>query len=488
MKKVIYSLIAIAMTLASCSDFTDIPQKGKNLLASTDDLDLLLNKEFDMWNTDMRNISGVIYNYSSVEAILAQPNKTRVAIMYGYSDDESSLVRYEQLTTSDSYYTDLYGNIGKVANPILQQIDAASGPEAKKKALKAEALTLRAYDHFLLVQKYAKAYNAATAANDPAIAYMTEDVNIQEPQPKKTVQEVYDLCLADINEAIALNAMPETAATNLRFNKAATYGVKAYICLGMQKYSEAVEAAKQALAVNSALYDYYGNIETMYSYVGFPYQCSTPTCLENPEVYFGMPNMVYYSWVNPNLQALMEPTYATISLFPTMSDEYKGIGQVMPAYAAYEDYGSTIGLSGWTGGSDFDHYANDSGLQTANMYLIIAEALIKSGDINGAMENLDILRKSRIDPTVYAPLKGTVTTKADAIKAFKADYLAENVWTWWNFIGMKRWNVDADWQMTLSQTIGGKTYTLKPESQLWVFPFPSNVTEKNPYMTWNKVK
>lgn len=455
--------------LASCSDFTDIPQKGKNLLSSVEDLDLLLNNEFDMWNTDMRNLSGVIYNYSSIPAVVNQPNKTRGSIQYGYFDDESSLVRYEQLTTADSYYSSLYGNIGKIANPILSQLEYAKGTEAKKNALKAEALTLRAYDHFLLLQKYAKAYSSATASQDPAIIYLTEDVDIQVPQEKKTVQEAYDLCLKDINDAIATNAMPEAAISPLRFNKAATYAVKAHICLAMEKYNDAIEAAKSALALNKNLYDYWGNVVHTQDWLGNPYDYSTPTCLENPEVYFGMPNMVYFSWVNPNLVALMEPTYATYFLFTRDSD------------------GSSVGLPGWEGGNDFENYINDSGLAVSNMYLVIAEAAIKAGDINTAMENLDILRKSRISPETYAPLKGNVTAKADAIKAFKADYIAENIWTWWNFIGMKRWNVDNDWKITLSQTLGDKTYTLKPESQLWISPFPANVTSKNPNITWNKM-
>ena len=470
MKKVIYSLLAGVLMLASCSDFTDIPQKGKNLLSSTDDLELLLNKEYDMWNTDMRTISGVLYNYSSIPAVIAQPNKTRTSIMYGYFDDESSLVRFEQLTTADSYYADLYGNIGKVSNPILQQVESATGPEEKKKALKAEALTLRAYDHFLLLQKYAKAYNAATAANDPAIIYLTEDVDIQVIQERKTVQEAYELCLKDIDEAIALNAMPETAVTPLRFNKAATYAVKAHICLAMQKYADAIAAAKQALALNSNLYDYWGNVIHTMNWYGDEYDYSTPTVTENPEVYFGMPNNVYYSWVNPNLVSMMEPTYATYFLFTRMDD------------------GADYGIPGWEEGFDFDNYVNDSGLDVGNMYLLIAEAAIKNGDINMAMENLDILRKSRISPETYTTLKGNVTSKAEAIKALKADYIAENIWTWWNFIGMKRWNVDNDWKITLSQTIGDKTYTLSPESQLWIFPFPANVTGKNPNITWNKMK
>ena len=487
MKKVIYSLVAGAMMLASCSDFTDITQKGKNLLASTDDLELLLNETKEIWGNDMRACTGVIYAYSSVSSQVAQPNKSRMAILYSF--DESQLERFEQLTTSDSYYSNIYGYIGKVANPILTQLDAASGTDAEKKALKAEALTLRAFSHYLLVQKYAKAYSSS-AASDPAIVLLTEDVDIQTPQPKATVQEVYDQCLKDINEAIALNAMPETAASIYRMNKASMYAVKAHICLGMQDYTGAIEAANQALALNNKLYDYWANASETYSYGGTPYFVSGIGCDENPETYFAMVNSVYYTWVNPEISNRFEDGYATFSLEDSMMKMYKGISAVMPAYAVYEQYNAILGLPGWSDGYDFDHYSNDSGLCTPMMYLVQAEAYLQSGNIGAAMGALDMLRAKRIQENNYHGYQGVITTKAAAIEAFKATYLAENIWTQtWNYFGFKRWNAyGADWQETLSQNIGGQTYSIAPTSQFWVFPFPTNVSSKNPNLTWNKAQ
>lgn len=475
------------LPFTSCSDFTDIQPKGKSLLATTNDLDLLFNNEMELSSTDLRNVGGdVLYAYSSVASAIAQPNKTRTALLYSLSDTPDDITRLEILTSSDSWYSDLYGYIGRICNPVLQQIDAATGDETKKNALKAEALTLRAYYHYLLLQKFAKAYNPATAATDPAIAYMTDTADIKVPQPKKTVQEAYDLCLKDIDDAIALNAMPTTQPTAYRPNRAAMYATKALICLNMQKYSDAEAAAKEALSLNSSLYDYYANAETAHSYGGEPYLSCSVTCNKNPENYFCLAEMPFYFWVNPVMAAKFEPGYATYALFPTMNKAYKGIGTVMPSYAIYENYGALIGLDGWDAGQDLEKYSNDSGLTAPMMYLVLAECELQSGSIDAAMGYLDQLRAKRLDPETYKPLKGTVTAKADAIAAFKADYTAENVWGPWVFIGRKRWNVSADWQETLTRTIAGTTYTLSPKSNLRVFPFPSAVRENNPNMTSNK--
>jgi hypothetical protein len=133
---------------------------------------------------------------------------------------------------------------------------------------------------------------------------------------------------------------------------------------------------------------------------------------------------------------------------------------------------------------DFDHYQNKAGLSVPQMYLFIAECELRSGNIGTAMNWLDQLRAKRL-PEGFEKLEGTVTTKADAIEWLKKTVAAEYLWTDWTYYTRKRWNVESEWATTLSHTIGGKTYTLRPDSKLWIFPFPVNATEKNTNLTNN---
>ena len=68
MKKTIYSLLAItALLFSSCESFTELEPKGKNLLTTTDQLEMLLNKEYEGCSSDMRQMAGdMIYAYSNV--------------------------------------------------------------------------------------------------------------------------------------------------------------------------------------------------------------------------------------------------------------------------------------------------------------------------------------------------------------------------------------------------------------------------------------
>lgn len=480
----LWAFLGTVLLFSACSDFTDIKPKGKNLLSSTTDLDLLFNNEMTGNMFDLNAVGGdLLYTFSNVPAMLSVDNPSRSAYLFGWKDSDADIKRLELLTTSDSYYTDFYGYIGRIANPVLQQVDGARGSDVAKNALRAEALTLRAYSHFMLLQKYAKAYNPATAASDPAIVYMTENVNIATPQPKKTVQEAYELALKDIEAAIALNALPEKAAAKTRMNKAAAFAVKANICMAMRDYANAEAAAKEALAVQGDLYDYWLHASTAYSYGGVAYQVSIVDCRYNPESYFVMPDFAMYSWVEPASWAAIETGYASRDLFSTISKETKGY-----AGGAFDDYGATLGLSGWEAGDNTQYYVNESGLCSPMMYLYCAECELRAGHIDTAMGYLDALRAKRLPAEGFQPFKGAVTTIEEAKGKLKATSFAENLWTGWNFIQRKRWNSEDDWSETLTRTIADTTYTLTPNSNLWVFPFPNSAREKNANLTSNKNK
>lgn len=484
----IKSCLAVVLTLllaAGCSDFTDIQPKGKSLLNTVNDLDLLLNQDKALTVRPLNNVGGsAIFSYDDVTANFLVENKSLSTLLFGFFDDDASIKRIEELTTSDDYYSTCYSWIGKMANPILTQLSVASGDDTKKNALRSEALAWRAYGHYLILQKFAKAYNPAKAAQDPGVIYLTEDVDITQLQPKKTVQECYDLALKDINEAISLDGVPKTPTSKQRLSKAAVYAIKAHICMAMQKYTEAEDAAKKALELGGSLNNYWSNVTTKTNSFGGSYQESVFESLSDPEVYLCIPDYFNYLWVDPKDISQIEPGYARWYLYPKSSDAYRGKpddGEPSPD--------ERVGLPGWDGpASDHSTHDNISGLAAPNMYLIIAEAELRKGDIGEAMHNLDILRQSRLPEDKYQPLQGVVTTKGEAIKKLQQVSFEELLFTGWTFMQRKRWNTESEWATTLSRTIAGVTYTLEPGSNLWVFPIPKPARDANPNLTSNKNK
>lgn len=478
MKKTIYSLLAIAALLcSSCESFTDLEPKGKNLLTTTDQLEMLLNATYDGCAYDMRQMAGdMIYAYSNIATTISQPVKTRNVIIWTY--DEANMDKMAELTSTDQDYTNFYGYIGTIANPILTKVDAATGTNSVKKQLKCEALTLRAWSFYMLVNKFAKAYNPATAATDPGVILMTEDKDIQTAQPKSTVEEVYQQILKDINEAIDLDGLPEVAVNKMRFNKPAAYAVKALTLLSMQKYDEAEEAAKQAIALNGTV----NNYNT--SYLGSTQGYMTGGIY--PVINRGKKGTDEDYFLNGILDFFKGYTPATMANFEEGHAYKEKMSNMNMIYDYLMDAGQNmLGETGFNMTYDLNSLWNDGGLRSTQMYLAIAECETHKGNYDTAMEYLDKVRINRIDPAKYQPLKGTVSTKEEAIKHVKQVTMNEDIYSVNIFIDKKRWNQCDGWKQNYSRTLAGKTYTITPDSKMWIFPFPQSVINNNPQITQN---
>jgi len=486
MKKKIYSIaLGVAgLLMTSCADFTDIQPKGENLLSSTDDLELLLNTDtYDFYSMDCWRIgSNIIYAYDDVTVPLLVENKTKAALLNGFFDDQASLNRLASLTNSDNIYSACYNIIGRVSNPILNQLESASGTEAKKNTLKAEALVARAFCHYTVLQRFAPAFNGSNGSS-PAIIYMTEDKDISVMHEKNTIEECYTQMMKDVDDALALNALPDNGINFMRWGKSAALALKALIQMGMHDYTSAEATAKQVLSMNNSLFDWWSNIQYGYNMMGGTYPYSGTDDRYNEETLFCVPGMVYYAWVCPNEWDNMEENYGRRALAQTLAKMYEG--SIYVYGMDYSDYGMLIGLPGWQSPMDFDNYLNQNGLDTPQMYLLIAECELRAGNIASAMNWLDQLRAKRLPADGFTPLEGAVTTKAEAIESLKRTVAAEFLWKDWTFVWRKRWNTEAEWQTTISRTIGGNTYTLSPDSKLWILPFPLNATERNPNLTQN---
>ena len=457
-----------ASVLSSCSDFTEIDQKGMNLLSTTDQLEMLLNQEYNIRIADIQRVCGSVQYYpGNVGTVLANPVKTTTQILLKY-DEAGHALEQVDLTSSDSYYANCYNYIGTVANPILSLVDAATGSEEKKTALKAEALTIRAYFHWLAAVKFTKAYDPATADSEKSIAYVLETQDIKQPTEQLTQKEVYEYILADLDAAIELNALPQSAVNRMRFNAACPHAIKAHVLMYMQQPGEAAKEAQKALAVNSSVSDYANYCTEAPSSAGILVKTFETPQLALAQDYFTDTDVEFFSWLTPryyeryeqkNIQKDWFATYHTMmwmGSWETTSQVVKGALESM--------FGVTEGSMSY--GVQGNGRVGRINLSVPQMYLILAENAINNNLIDDAMDYLDKIR-------------GSVTTKNDAIEMLRKVAHGENVFNIYDFITLKRWTLLSDYKEDISWTFSGTTYTLKPESTIWVFPFPKSLMEKN---------
>jgi hypothetical protein len=138
------------------------------------------------------------------------------------------------------YYYRLISN----ANAIIEGIEGATGSDAEKSAIRGEALAIRAYAHFKLVQLYAERYVAGGPNTQLGIP-----INITttvQKLPRATVAEVYAQINKDLDAAITNLATAPARLNKSHINLSVAQGIKARVALTMQDYPTAATLAAQA--------------------------------------------------------------------------------------------------------------------------------------------------------------------------------------------------------------------------------------------------
>ena len=75
--------------------------------------------------------------------------------------------------SDNNLYANCYEYILR-SNIVISLVDYSTGDKDTKELAKAEAKIMRAWDHFILVNTFAKSYNPETAATDGGVAIVRE--------------------------------------------------------------------------------------------------------------------------------------------------------------------------------------------------------------------------------------------------------------------------------------------------------------------------
>ena len=255
MKKTIFSTALIfALLIGGCAKFTEIEPKGKNLLNTAVDLDMLLNHDYQGFNIPSTvTLTNAVYtDRILIPGLITDPVKT---VKYAHTVWDESVNRVA-LAESDATYEEVYKIIGTICNPVISRADAVSDDRNLARRIKAEAYVLRAWFHYLAVNLYAKAYDPATAASDPGVAYSFDTDIIGVPLKKYTVEEVYNFILRDLESALVLDALPAEGVNQQRVGESFAYAVQAKVLMSVRRYGDALAAASKSLAINSQVDDH----------------------------------------------------------------------------------------------------------------------------------------------------------------------------------------------------------------------------------------
>ncbi|MFH4964788.1 RagB/SusD family nutrient uptake outer membrane protein [Gaetbulibacter sp. M235] len=457
MKNIYYSILCsllLSLTFTSCDSYLDEVPKGSKIPTTLADFEAFIRYEYTNHKVDVAQALNLLNDRYIGPSTLSYDRLTNANYMWDETADRIQLNQADETT-----YYGQYAGISTFNLIIENALTSTEATEDEKRLIWAEAKVLRAMSYYNLVNFYADTYEASTAGTKLSVPLITS-ADINAPSKQVTIQEMYDFILLDLNEALPY--LTSVSQTPLHPNLGTAYAFYSRVNLQMNNYAEALKYADLALAENDQLYDWTAYYDT------------NKTIIETPNSYITTPSPMGFNYVeNYNYR------HGAVNYFSTENN--------VPVYRGQRfETGDARFLSRWkitTVGAETYYKStmsgnfNYGGITTVEAYLIKAECLARSGEINDAMDVLDEVRKKRILPSEYQKL--TTTDKTVAINAILKTKENELILTLIPFADARRLNAEGVYKVSFSKVDAGTAYTLSSDSHLWTMPFPQGAT-KNP--------
>lgn len=130
-------------------------------------------------------------------------------------------------------------------------------------------------------------------------------------------------------------------------------------------------------------------------------------------------------------------------------------------------------------------------MKTTEVYLMLAECYARDNKFADAVDILNRLRAKRILAGGTVNL-AVPTTRKETMELVINERRKELLLGFNRFFDLKRLNNEPEYAKTITRvfplvnkSVPQKTYTLQPNSRLYIIPFPLNAMRMNPLLTLN---
>ncbi|MNK22508.1 SusD family protein [compost metagenome] len=540
MKRLFYIYILIVGILISntgCKKFLEETSQDKIKPGTIQDLTAIMAGEAYPYQITLSPLLNIVTDDVVCNGGQTQPTYELVTVA-GKAPFSWSKNMFEDLllpggmttTTHLNSWQVLYKNIAG-CNVGLAYLDKVTGSEADKGNLKAQALALRAYYYFNLVNMFGKPYNApgVDPATSPGVPLkLIMDIK-DDFYKRNSVAEVYQQIEADLLEAASLFKTYPKEYGPYKINETAVYTLLSRMYLYQEKWDQAIDYANKGLAKKSELTQLYsfGSVPVP----GFPNVTGTTSynnaagsserriydpAISTEVIWAYVPlglnggeGDFFKSAMIPNYSLVRFPAYGVspdlINLYDTQGStgDATYIGDLRPRlyFSVFTSITGVLpngnpnyvpkyyfGGMGYRGNSGMG--GGGAGFRVAELYLNRAEANIRKFISTGndalrlaALNDINTLRFSRYDTRqAYVPVN--IVDKTDLLNFYKDERRREFPFDGHRWFDLRRYGMPS-----ISHEYKGagtsQIFTLAQGDARYTWPIPKATLDRNGSLTQN---
>lgn len=451
--------LIFSLMLGACSDFLEESSQDETIPTTTTDYSELLMMY--MYKTSKYNYNVLYYLDDDLKV-----NESKLPTG-DYIWGPAALIRtftwqpdmweLENGASPDDGYEYTYTQIMGI-NAVLDGVGDAVGTQRDRDLIRAEALGLRAFGYFRIVNMFGEPYNYNKKAL--GVPLKLTAALVENGIARSTVEEVYNQIVADLEEASQLFAKHPKTRGNYRLNGTTVDILLARAYLYMEEYDKAITAATQAIESAEGLSDY--------------------TKMSHGEKEFSLAR-----YDLSEVEWLYGRTYIDPSLCPT--------GELLTGFTAGDkrrDFWFPIDATWVHKQLCPGELGNNSGANTpgnairiSEAYLTRAEARVLSTtnkDESGALADLNELRRHRI--VGYTD----ETSTTGLLEKIRQERRLELCYEFHRWFDLRRYGMPSiSREFKQRQQDQYRIYTLKEKDPMYTLPFPLDIVNKNIQLVQN---
>ncbi|MBO9153349.1 RagB/SusD family nutrient uptake outer membrane protein [Chitinophaga sp. GCM10012297] len=308
-------------------------------------------------------------------------------LFYSFSLDHTAT------QTNSRYFWYISYKIINDVNTVLESAEKIENPDESIQQLIGECYFLRALCHFNLVRFYGKPYSHDPSAAGVILRTSTEDPSLK---ARANVGEVYDAVIADAIKGAELMNQPRGVQYG---SKEAAWALLSRVYLYKEDNDNAISYADKVIGSNRFTLETAATFPSLFANAMAGKETIFCVAFTTADDYGKAGSIASMLYSDGNSGWGEE--YASQSLRDTMSEHPEDVrwsyikplkvGNVVQTKNGIEVY--YISKFSFQGGSPT--LSSPILLRFAEVYLNKAEALAKKGDVPGALDNVDMIRKNR---------------------------------------------------------------------------------------------